>query len=76
MDGPRNRSGPATTGPPRTALSPSTTTRRIPRPGTGVVVDLATWRRLRRTPAGGDWWGGRPMWTWAEAERSRRRLPA
>jgi hypothetical protein len=40
------------------------------------VVDLAAWRRLRRAPAGGDWWGGRQMWSWGEAERSRRRLPA
>jgi hypothetical protein len=41
-----------------------------------IVVDLAAWRRLRRAPAGGDWWGGRRMWTWDEAERSRREWPA
>jgi hypothetical protein len=41
-----------------------------------AVVDLAAWRRLRRAPAGGDWWGGRRMWTWAEAERSLGRWSA
>jgi hypothetical protein len=37
------------------------------------VVDLAAWRRMRRAPAGGQWWGGRALWTWDEAARSERR---
>jgi hypothetical protein len=48
----------------------------VPRAGTRVVVDLDAWRRLRRAPVGGDWFGGRGMWTWDEAERSRTRWPA
>jgi hypothetical protein len=40
------------------------------------LVDLDAWRRLRRAPAGGDWWGGRRMWTWAEAARSLGRWSA
>jgi hypothetical protein len=34
------------------------------------VVDLAAWKRLRGRPDGGDWFGGRRLWTWDEAERS------
>jgi hypothetical protein len=41
-----------------------------------LPTDLATWRRLRRAPAGGDWWGGCQMWSWETAERSRRAWPA
>ncbi len=40
------------------------------------VVNLDAWRRLRRAPVGGDWWGDRAMWTWDAAERSRTRWPA
>lgn len=44
--------------------------------GRGDVVDLAAWRRLRRAPAGGQWWGGRCMWTWTAAAESCRRWSA
>lgn len=53
----------------------------VPSPGgtsvtRSVVTDLAAWRRLRRAPAGGQWWGGRRLWTWDEAARSERRWSA
>jgi hypothetical protein len=35
------------------------------------VVDLAAWKRLRGRPDGGQWWGGRNLWCYDEAERSR-----
>jgi hypothetical protein len=40
------------------------------------VIDHAAWKRLRRAPAGGDWFGGRSLWTWDEAARSERRWTA
>jgi hypothetical protein len=46
------------------------------RVSTRAAIDLAAWRRLRRSPAGGDWWGGHAMWTWDQAERSRGRWSA
>jgi hypothetical protein len=41
-----------------------------------AIADLAAWRRLRRSPAGGQWWGGRSLWSWDEAARSERRWSA
>jgi len=37
---------------------------------TAVVINLAAWRRLRRAPAGGQWWGGKQMWSWTHADQS------
>jgi hypothetical protein len=42
----------------------------------GSLVDLAAWKRLRRSPAGGCWFGGHSMWSWDEAARSERRWSA
>lgn len=67
---PDTRRGPVppTPGPDKVSPASSTTTSIT---GRGDVVSLAAWKLLRGRPDGGDWFGGRRLWCWDEAERSR-----
>jgi hypothetical protein len=68
MDGLRKRSGPATTGPPRTALAPSTTTSILPDRQRQARERVRAIDRRRRIATMADelmpmavWYGPRPL---------------